>query len=167
MPLNTEQMREYQRNRRKGLQSGLQSVNPQDVNPVKCKPVNPVCKPIVNLCKPVNQDVNPKAEYERGYKEGYKVGLAESKAMAAPEIASVASSCDTVYEPDPVKPGKAPKISVSKQALPTVKALLLGVQRSKPTVAHHPQCKCGVCTGHLRQASADDLAGVRRRKCAK
>jgi hypothetical protein len=51
---------------------------------------------------------------------------------------------DTIYEPDPVKQVKAPKLSASKQAAPIVKALLSGIKRS-PTVSHHPTCSCGMC----------------------
>jgi hypothetical protein len=62
-----------------------------------------------------------------------------NKAMDKPDIA-----IDTIYEPGPVKPAKAPKQSVSKAVQPVVAATLSGIVK-QPTVSHHPQCSCGVC----------------------
>lgn len=56
----------------------------------------------------------------------------------------VNKSIDTIYEPDPVKPAKAPKVSVSKQAAPIVAALLSSISK-QPTVPHHPCCICAMC----------------------
>lgn len=72
---------------------------------------------------------------------GLQAVLQGSQSMAKSEIVV---SGDTVYEPDPVKPVKQPKISVSKQAAPIVSAMLSGI-RKQPTVQHHPQCKCTMC----------------------
>ena len=134
-------MREYQRNRRKALQG---SVKPD----VKCKAND------VNLCKAVKPECdNCKAEYKRGFQEGYD--------KAKSEIVDPGASCDTVYVPDPVKPVKAPKISASKQALPIVKSMLSGIKRA-PIVSHHPQCSCAMCKPVTPVASKDDQG---KRKC--
>ena len=50
----------------------------------------------------------------------------------------------TVYEPDPVRPAKQPKVSASKAIQPIVKAMLSGIVK-QPTASHHPCCNCGVC----------------------
>lgn len=56
-----------------------------------------------------------------------------SVSMPEPEIVAPGSSGETVYEPDPVKPAKTPKISASKQVQPIVNALLSGVRaEAKP-----------------------------------
>lgn len=52
-----------------------------------------------------------------------------------------------VYEPDPVKPVKPPKQSVSKQVAPVVANLLSDINR-RVTIQHHPSCKCGMCSAH-------------------
>ena len=66
------------------------------------------------------------------------------QSMPALPIVPVASPGDTIYEPDPVKPAKAPKVSVSKQAVPIVAALLSSISK-QPTVSHHPLCTCAMC----------------------
>ena len=58
------------------------------------------------------------------------------------EIVPVSVHSETIYEPDPVKPVKTPK--VSSKAAPIVNGLLSGIKRA-PTVQHHPQCSCGMC----------------------
>ena len=50
----------------------------------------------------------------------------------------------SAYEPEPVRPVKQPKQSVSKAVQPIVKAMLSGV-KARPTVAHHPTCTCAMC----------------------
>ena len=50
----------------------------------------------------------------------------------------------TVYEPEPVRTGKQPKQSASRQAQPIVNAMLSGI-KARPTVAHHPTCTCAMC----------------------
>jgi uncharacterized protein YcsI (UPF0317 family) len=51
---------------------------------------------------------------------------------------------DTIYEPDSVKPVKIKRRSVSKAVAPVVSSLLSTV-KARPTVSHHPTCKCGMC----------------------
>jgi len=146
MKYNKEQMREYQRNRRKALQNNVKpdckaDVKPEDLQAESVKPDVKCKAEDVNLCKAVKPECqNCKAEYERGY----KAGLAEGKRMAAPEIVRPESIGDTIYEPDPVKPVKQPKVSVSKAVQPLVNAMLSSVKRS-PTVQHHPTCGCAMC----------------------
>jgi len=152
MSLNKDQMREYQRRKRAEkagkvyipMPEGLQ-VEPKGL---QCKPetviVNPVCKPDVNQeclkCKP---------EYERGFREGYAKGFEEGKKQTYKDMPNTEKSLvgvpgETVYEPYPVKPAKQPKQSASKAAQPIVNNLLSGIVK-RPTVKHHPTCKCAMC----------------------
>jgi len=64
--------------------------------------------------------------------------------MADTEKTLVGAPGETVYIPDPVKPAKQPKQSVSKAAAPIVEAMLSGI-KSKVTVQHHPTCTCAMC----------------------
>ena len=57
----------------------------------------------------------------------------------------------TVYEPDPVRPAKQPKVSASKAIQPIVKAMLSGIVK-QPTVSHHPCCTCGICKPAISKA---------------
>jgi hypothetical protein len=81
--------------------------------------------------------------YEQGKKQ-------PCKDMPEPAKSAVASPCepdigkDTIYEPDPIRPVKIKRRSVSKAVAPVVSALLSNV-KARPTVSHHPQCKCGMC----------------------
>ena len=77
---------------------------------------------------------------KRGRVVGYLVSnLQDTKDTGKAEVVG-----ETVYEPDAVKPEKVPRVSVKKEVVPVVNALLAGV-KVRPTVQHHPQCKCGVC----------------------
>jgi len=57
---------------------------------------------------------------------------------------SMESPGDTVYEPDPVKPAKQPKVSPAKTAQPIVNSILSGIVK-RATVSHHIQCTCAMC----------------------
>ena len=57
----------------------------------------------------------------------------------------------TVYEPDPVRPAKQPKVSASKAIQPIVKAMLSGIVK-QPTASHHPCCTCGICKPVISKA---------------
>ena len=60
------------------------------------------------------------------------------------KIVAPVSSGETVYEPDPVKLPKAPKISASKAVSPIVSQLLAGVKKVS-TIQHYPTCACAMC----------------------
>mgnify|MGYP001172710393 CR=1 FL=1 len=60
------------------------------------------------------------------------------------EIVQSGASGETVYEPDPVKLPKAPKISASKTVSPIVSQLLAGISK-QVLVAHALNCPCAMC----------------------
>jgi len=99
----------------------------------------------INLTLTFNTLDEPIKIIKRGKVVGYIVSNLQGIIKTGnPKKSFTDVSGETVYVPDPVKPIKQPKVSVSKQALPTVKTILAGISK-QPTIQHHPQCRCGIC----------------------
>ena len=76
--------------------------------------------------------------------QGIQAILQPCHSMPEPAKSVVGTPGETVYEPDQVQKAKTPKTRPSKQVAPLVNAMLSGINK-RPTVAHHPLCKCGMC----------------------
>lgn len=139
--------------------SGITSIIYQEVKKQECKdmpdvkimPVTSSCEAKKSVTKPeISKEPETSKALPNGYvpksamelREAYKVNHPMDICPGCRQFNNSCQCGATVYEPDPVKPVKTPK--VSSKAAPIVKGLLSGIKRV-PTVQHHPQCTCSMC----------------------